>query len=68
MRHELLIVEHNLEMRSLVRRAVAKLDVTVTEAASGAEALRVMRSRPVDIALIDLGVPRKHRASGCCSP
>lgn len=57
MRHELLIIDDNLEVRSLLRRAVGDLDVAVTEAASGAEALTMMRSRPVDIALIDLGLP-----------
>ncbi|MDP9441366.1 MAG: response regulator, partial [Actinomycetota bacterium] len=57
LRHELLIVDDNLELRSLLHRVVANLDATVTEAASGADALRVMRSRPVDIALIDLGLP-----------
>jgi DNA-binding response OmpR family regulator len=54
----LLIVDDEAEIREIIAMNVAPLGYQVLEAADGAAALEVVRSRSVDIVLSDLMMPR----------
>jgi DNA-binding response OmpR family regulator len=56
-RHEVLVVEADERSRGLIRAALAKEGVRLTETATGAEARAVVGRRPIDVALVALGLP-----------
>jgi DNA-binding NtrC family response regulator len=53
----ILVVDDEPRVRSGIRRVLAAEGLDVTEASSGAEALAVLRQRPVDVILSDLTMP-----------
>src|SRR5581483_9433731 len=53
----LLIVEDDAESRASLRDLLGGDDVTVSEAATGEEAIRRLKGDPVDCLLLDLGLP-----------
>lgn len=56
--HVLLVVEDEEFNRDLLSRRVEKLGHTVLTAATGAEALRVLEQRHVDLVLLDIMLPQ----------
>lgn len=52
-----LVVDDDDRIRVLVRRSLEGERIDVVEATDVAEAVAVMRSRPVDVALLDVGLP-----------
>jgi HAMP domain-containing protein/CheY-like chemotaxis protein/signal transduction histidine kinase len=56
-RKNLLIVEDDAQARASLRDLLQGDDVTVSEASTGAEAVALLKSQPVDCMLLDLGLP-----------
>jgi DNA-binding response OmpR family regulator len=56
-RHRVLVVEDDPDIRELLVQVVRPLDVEVFEAASGEEALELVRSEDPDLVTLDLGLP-----------
>jgi DNA-binding response OmpR family regulator len=54
---DVLVVEDEPSTRALVRRVLEREGIAVAEAASGAAAVDQVRTRPVDVVLLDLGLP-----------
>ncbi|MDP2237509.1 MAG: response regulator [Bacteroidales bacterium] len=54
---DLLIVEDDHNMRHLIRKIVGGEDISVTEAKSGKEALRMIEEKEFDCMVLDLGLP-----------
>ena len=52
-----LVVDRDLEVRARARVLLSDAGIDALEAASGPEALEVLRTRPVRIALVDPGAP-----------
>jgi DNA-binding response OmpR family regulator len=52
-----LVVEDDAAARALVSGAAGAEGFAVTEAATGAAALALLRARPVDVVVLDLGLP-----------
>lgn len=55
--HTILLVEDDPSLRLLIREFLAKLDYTVLEAETVAEALTLARDSRPDLVLLDLGLP-----------
>jgi len=56
----ILIVDDSAMMRALIKRVIGLTELPVdevVEAANGAEALRVLETRPVDLLLTDVNMP-----------
>ncbi|MEI6126288.1 MAG: response regulator, partial [Pseudomonadota bacterium] len=53
----LLIIEDDETQRMGIREMITSGDVHISEAASGGEALRLLRERPFDCIVLDLGLP-----------
>ncbi len=56
-RRRVLIVEDNMDSREMHRMALELAGHDVLEATDGAEGLALLNSEPVDVALIDIGLP-----------
>jgi DNA-binding response OmpR family regulator len=54
---DVLVVEDEPGTRALVRRVLEREGIAVAEAASGAAAVEQLRREPVDVVLLDLGLP-----------
>ncbi|WP_343233981.1 response regulator [Streptomyces sp. CdTB01] len=52
-----LVVEDEKEIRELLRRYLERAGYAVVTTASGAEAVRLLGERAVDLTLLDLGLP-----------
>jgi DNA-binding response OmpR family regulator len=52
-----LVIDDDAEARALVARAVAGEGFATVEAATGRAALALVRARPVDVVVLDLGLP-----------
>ncbi len=55
----ILIADDDAETRAILRRFLAALSYEILEAADGAEALELSRSRRPDIVLLDIAMPEK---------
>ncbi len=53
----LLVVEDDASARAGLRELLQGDDVAINEAATGAEAIRILKDQPVDCMLLDLGLP-----------
>lgn len=55
--HHVLVVDDEPGIRDIVRLALARVDVGVAEAASGAAAMTVLETLSPDAVIVDLGLP-----------
>ncbi|MEQ1681242.1 MAG: response regulator [Nitrospira sp.] len=56
----LLIIDDDQALRDSLRRTFRREGYTVVEAAEGLEGLKVVKSHPVDVVLVDLFMPGKE--------
>ncbi len=55
----ILIADDETYIRDVIRRAIKPLNHTILEASEGNETLEILRTRHVDILILDLVMPRK---------
>lgn len=61
MAHQILVVEDSAAMRTFIASTVEEIgDVTVTEAASGFEALKALPRKQFDLIITDINMPDIH--------
>jgi CheY-like chemotaxis protein len=56
----ILIIDDDQSLRDSLRRTLRREGYTVLEAAEGGEGLKVLKSHPVDVVLVDLFMPGKE--------
>lgn len=56
----ILIIDDDQALRDSLRRTLRREGYTVLEAAEGGEGLKVVKSHPVDVVLVDLFMPGKE--------
>lgn len=56
----ILIIDDDQSLRDSLRRTLRREGYTVVEAAEGGEGLKVLKSHPVDVVLVDLFMPGKE--------
>lgn len=56
----ILIIDDDQALRDSLRRTLRREGYTVLEAAEGGEGLKVLKSHPVDVVLVDLFMPGKE--------
>ena len=56
----ILIIDDDQALRDSLRRTLRREGYTVLEAAEGEEGLKVVKSHPVDVVLVDLFMPGKE--------
>ena len=56
----ILIIDDDQSLRDSLRRTLRREGYTVVEAAEGVEGLKVLKSHPVDVVLVDLFMPGKE--------
>lgn len=56
----ILIIDDDQALRDSLRRTLRRDGYTVLEAAEGGEGLKVVKSHPVDVVLVDLFMPGKE--------
>ncbi len=54
---DLLVIEDDNNMRSLIKKLIGGDDVKVTEAKSGSAAIKIMKEQQFDCVVLDLGLP-----------
>jgi len=64
-RHTLLIVDDDMEIRSLLAEQLEKAGYTVATAANGAEMFSFLNSIPIDLIILDLNLPGEDGLSLC---
>lgn len=52
-----LVIEDEKQMTELLSELLAEVDVTVTEAKNGVDALKILKSKKFDLILLDLNLP-----------
>ncbi len=55
--HKILIVEDDRSVRILLRTGLVQGNYTPLEATTGAEALEILHNQPIDLVILDLGLP-----------
>jgi CheY-like chemotaxis protein len=58
MQHHILVIEDDADMRALLRRWLERCGHNVTEALDGPSGLRSVLDDGLDVAFIDIGLPR----------
>ena len=56
-RKTILVVDDSLTARSMVRFALRGVDCEILESGDGAEAIRILHNKPIDLVVTDLNVP-----------